>query len=283
MDAGLESHAGPSEPGDDLLDDSVFLGVLSNAHAGRWQALVAGVPCSTFSKARWRPGGPPVVRRRPHEVRGLAQPPAGHEMEAARANELAGRACMVAAAVQGAGGVYVIENPVDYGDAELTRALRVRCTPAHASLWQLEELEALQHTTGGRKVHFPQCAVGAGTQKWTTLLYSPAADALADLGKMRCGHAKAEHRQSTVGRDSDGRWRTAALAAYPEQLNGIIAAAIDRGVPGAVDLGAEPAALQRGSACVWLPRERRPSRLKVRQASWRKCIPNAASPTSRCD
>ena len=58
MDAGLESHAGPSEPGDDLLDDSVFLGVLSNAHAGRWQALVAGVPCSTFSKARWRPGGP---------------------------------------------------------------------------------------------------------------------------------------------------------------------------------------------------------------------------------
>ena len=255
MDAGLESHAGPSEPGDDLLDDSVFLGVLSNAHAGRWQALVAGVPCSTFSKARWRPGGPPVVRRRPHEVRGLAQPPAGHEMEAARANELAGRACMVAAAVQGAGGVYVIENPVDYGDAELTRALRVRCTPAHASLWQLEELEALQHTTGGRKVHFPQCAVGAGTQKWTTLLYSPAADALADLGKMRCGHAKAEHRQSTVGRDSDGRWRTAALAAYPEQLNGIIAAAIDRGVPGAVDLGSEPAALQRGSACVWLPRE----------------------------
>jgi hypothetical protein len=190
---------------------------------------------------------------------------------------------MVAAAVQGAGGVYVIENPVDYGDAELTRALRVRCTPAHASLWQLEELEALQHTTGGRKVHFPQCAVGAGTQKWTTLLYSPAADALADLGKMRCGHAKAEHRQSTVGRDSDGRWRTAALAAYPEQLNKIIAAAIERGVPEAVDLGAEPVALQRGSACVWLPREGRPSQLKVRQASWRKCIPNAASPTSQCD
>jgi hypothetical protein len=46
--------------------------------------------------------------------------------------------------------------------------------PEHVSLWQLEELHALQRDTGGVLVHFPQCALAGRTQKWTTLMHSPA-------------------------------------------------------------------------------------------------------------
>ena len=263
VDAGCESHAGPSAPSDDLLDDDVFVNILSRALAGRWRALVAGIPCSTFSIARWRPGGPPVVRRRPAEIRGLVQPPVGHESEAQRANELAWRACAIADAVHRIGGAYVIENPIDYGDVELTRRLRVRAMPAHASLWQLDELIALRRCTEGRMVHFPQCALGAVAQKWTSFLYSPALSDLGSLAEMRCSHAKGEHQRATAGRTSDGRWRTAPLAAYPTCLNEILARAFDRALTPFEPAAGAPLPLSRGSRCLWLPSDDAESHLGV--------------------
>ena len=253
VDAGLESHAGPAEPADDLLDDEVFLGILSRAYAKRWQALVAGIPCSTFSVVRWRPGGPPVVRRRNGQERGLREPPVGHEHEAARANELAWRACAIAQAVHESGGVFVIENPIDYGDTELTKRLGVRGNASHASLWQLEELMTLQEATGACKVHFPQCAVGAVAQKWTTLLHSSVLIGLSQLAELRCTHPRQFHRGAARGKDAAGNWLTAALAAYPEQLNELISEAIDQAVPRSAGSAVALPAWQSGSRCVWLP------------------------------
>ena len=227
-----------SEPEDDLLEDARFVELLSVAMAGGYDAVVAGIPCSTFSVARLRGHGPPAVRRRPGEERGLRVPPRRHEHEAAKANELAWRACAIAEAVDAGGGVYVVENPIDRSEPELSRRLRLGHWPRHAALWQLEELQALQRATGGQVAHFPQCALGGEAQKWTTFMFSSALDALDKLNGLRCEHRREQHRARGAGRDADGAWATAALAAYPEGLNEALAEAIDEAVAGRSVAGA---------------------------------------------
>ena len=230
IDAGVESHAGAANPAEDLLDDDFSFKTLPAAEGGKWRAGVEGIPCTTFTVARFKPNGVPVVRCRPDETRGLREPPVGHEHEAERANELVRRACAIAAAVQASGGVYIIENPIDRGDRELSQRLRLGFWPAHAPLWLLDEIIELQLATGGQMVHFPQCAVGGGAQKWTTFLYSPALAALGKLGDLRCSHKRSEHIAASTGRVAGG-WASAALAAYPRELNEIIADALDAAVP----------------------------------------------------
>ena len=108
----------PDHP-DDLLRDDVFFALLGKAERGDYQAVVAGVPCTTFSVARFKPGGAPVVRRHSgHQSRGLRNAalerlPVANRSEADQANELAWRAAAIAQAVQRSGGVFIIENPVD--------------------------------------------------------------------------------------------------------------------------------------------------------------------------
>ena len=256
MDAALDHRGAMAAPEDDLLNDSTFVHLLSIAIAGHYDAVVAGIPCSTFSVARLRRGGPPAVRLLPGEGRGLRVPPPGHEHEAARANELAWRACEIAEAVQAAGGVYIIENPIDRSDAALSQSLRLGHWPRHASLWQMDELLALHAVTGGHIVHFPQCALGGDAQKWTTLIYSPALADLDRLGKLRCSHRREEHRVRGAGRDARGVWATAALAAYPADMNTVIAVAVDGAVPPRQEQQPQqlrPPGFEKGAACVYLP------------------------------
>ena len=258
----------PGHP-DDLLRNDVFFALLGEAQRGYYQAGVAGVPCTTFSVARFNPGGAPVVRRHgDQQSRGLrdaalARLPEANRLEADQANELAWRTAAIMQAVQRSGGVFIIENPVDRnGPVAEELGLRFQM-PEHVSLWQLEEMRALQGATGGVFVHFPQCALGGRTQKWTTLMYSPALRGLAALGALRCTHTKQQHERS-VGRDAYGNYLTAALAAYPPALNEAIAEALDAAVPRAPARGAsvEPAStaqagrtFAKGEACMWVPAE----------------------------
>ena len=141
------------------------------------------------------------------------------------------RSLPVAEAVQAAGGVYIIENPIDRSDEAMSARLKLGHWPSHASLWQLDEIVALQCMTGGLIVHFPQCALGGAAQKWTTLLYSPTLATLAGLGELRCYHRRDEHIVVGRGRDADGAWVTAKLAAYPTGMNRVVADALDGAVP----------------------------------------------------
>ena len=66
---------GETDHPDNLLQGDLFQQLLTSTGSGRFIAVVIGTPCSTFSVARFRPGGAPVVRRSPDEVRGIADPP----------------------------------------------------------------------------------------------------------------------------------------------------------------------------------------------------------------
>ena len=217
---GQRSHV------DNLLDDARYAELLASAKSATWDVVVAGIPCSTFSVARFHRPGPPLVRRLPTEGRGLLVPPLHHEHEAEEANMLAARAAAICAAVQASGGVYLVENPIDLSDVVQARKYGLRQQPRHASLWQLSELRELQALTQGHFIHFPQCALGGARPKWTTFLCSPALAAhLEGLGELRCSHSKVEHRRP-VRREASGAWSTAILAAYPAALNSAIAIAI---------------------------------------------------------
>ena len=104
---------------DDLQRDDVFFALLSKVERGNYKAMVGGIPCSTLSVARFKPDGAPVVRRHSKgQSRGLRgdafeRLPKANRLEAERANELAWRAAAIAQAAQKAGGVFIIENPVD--------------------------------------------------------------------------------------------------------------------------------------------------------------------------
>ena len=52
-----------------LLRNDVFFALLGKAERGDYQAVVAGIQCSTFSVARFKPNGAPVVRRHGLEQR----------------------------------------------------------------------------------------------------------------------------------------------------------------------------------------------------------------------
>eukprot|EP00965_Chrysotila_dentata_P117295 3876952-Pleurochrysis_carterae.AAC.1 len=91
------------------------------------------------------------------------------------------------------------------------------------------------------RVTFPQCALGANTQKFTILLVTPGlSPKLAHLAELRCTHAY-HIRQCGGHKDATGAWTSHFAAAYPPDLNFVIARAIASLRPRASDaLNAPP-------------------------------------------
>ena len=225
---GIKGHA------DDIAVDAHYHILLRDAEAGLFHAVVAGIPCSTYSVARFRPGGAPPVRWKGvagtehyvDAIHGSADVPVGHETEAADADLLAERTFAIASAVVRAGGVFIVENPITRSDEQLAKKLRLGYRPRHASLWDILHTREFQAAHPSLQVHFPQCALGGAAQKWTTLLISDTLKALASLSDLTCSHTRREHRTGRDVRVAGGHYATAALAAYPPLLNQAIVDAL---------------------------------------------------------
>eukprot|EP00965_Chrysotila_dentata_P105919 3498316-Pleurochrysis_carterae.AAC.1 len=87
-------------------------------------------------------------------------------------------------------------------------------------------LEALRTSHQCSRLTFPQCALGATTQKYTSLLATPGiAPKLAHLSALRCTHATHVRQRGGV-KSPDGSWTSSSTAAYPPDMNYHIAKAI---------------------------------------------------------
>eukprot|EP00965_Chrysotila_dentata_P087119 2876021-Pleurochrysis_carterae.AAC.1 len=72
----------------------------------------------------------------------------------------------------------------------------------HAPLWIVPIVRALKTDHQSTLITFPQCALGADTQKYTTLLASPGiAPSLLSLADLRCDHRS---HVSIAGGHKDG-------------------------------------------------------------------------------
>ena len=212
-------HGGGDEH--DLLRDNVFSQLLYNAHKGMYRAVIAAPPCSTFSISRFfTPAdgrqGPPPVRDRNH-IGGLPDVPKKHRRELREANELVTRTLAICLAAFDAGGEFILENPADRGDSTSS----IFMDEQHGPLWCVPAVIALAKVTSAESITFPQCALGAQYQKYTTLLCTPAfAAQLRSLSKLRCDHAS--HSQ-VGGRRNGNEWSSTRSAAYPSDLNLLLA------------------------------------------------------------
>ena len=216
-----------SQPAYDLLDDATYHSLLASARAGRIRFLLAGIPCETYSVARWRRSHGSTAR--PLRVRGESAPRPDltwqESLAVAKADLLAERTCRLCQEVQAAGGVYAIENPPDRSDGPYSGPF---WTSDHAPLWHLPCMRRLRQATGAMMIGFSQCMLGAATQKATNLMVSPALfPHLSWLQAWQCNHRHTPgypaHADLAVGWDEWWRSRSRRAASYPPVLNASLA------------------------------------------------------------
>eukprot|EP00965_Chrysotila_dentata_P016720 554611-Pleurochrysis_carterae.AAC.1 len=154
-------------------------------------AVFASPPCSSFSVSRFfksassSDGGPPPVRDREH-ILGLPHVPPEHARELTESNEIIRRTAALLRATHDAGGEFILEHPADRGARNSPIYLHGR----HAPLWLMPSVVALKADTDATLITFPQCALGATAQKYTSLLCSQrVAPKLQSLSYLRCQHS----------------------------------------------------------------------------------------------
>ena len=197
--------------------------LLSRAWRAEFGALFIGPPCSSYSPALRASGL--FLRSRCHP-KGRHDAPPGWRSYIRRHNGFGSLALQLAWAQHHTGGGWAIEQPADTG---------VEGTPWHwqfaadcGSLWLWPEIQELQRQTGARFFTFAQCMFGAVGRKYTTILASPSiAKHLMALDGVCCpGVGWHRKHVRAFGTDELGGSRAAQAAAYPAEMNRLIATAM---------------------------------------------------------
>ncbi|CAE7307619.1 unnamed protein product [Symbiodinium sp. CCMP2592] len=182
----------------DLLDAQVFDWLLLLCRMGAIAFLHLSVPCSTFSVARDRPGGPPPLRSQALPL-GLHVLKKNHQAQLFEANELLFRSLLLFDAVVQAGGDASIENPRD------------------SLIWQVPQVQQLKVRLHLYNVDLDQCEYGSPHRKPTRLLVSHAA--LLVLART-CSGGHVHEPLRGVLRSVTGKkiFKTKAAQVYPPAL-----------------------------------------------------------------
>ena len=209
--------------GHDLSHPSVCGQLLSRAWRAEFGSVVIGPPCSSYSPALRASGLRLRSRRHP---KGRNDAPPGWRSYIRRHNGFGNLAIQLAWAQHHTGGGWVIEQPADTGR---------KGTPWYwpfaadgGSLWLWPEMQELARQTGAVWFTFAQCMLGAQGRKYTTILASQSmARHLTHLHGLCCpGVGWHTRHVRAFGSDEFGTSRAARAAAYPPQLNQLLAAAM---------------------------------------------------------
>ena len=222
VDSGAEGGGGEH----DILNDAFFIDIYERIRAGTYGIIFTAPPCSTYSIARFftdKPG-PPAVRDREH-ILGLPDVPAPHRRELHRANELTRRTAVLLSSAHLVGADFIIENPSDRGDPSSPWLFQ---EARHGPIWLDPHFVELWQSSSLVSATFAQCMLGASSQKYTTFWYSSGlSPQLNSLKRLICTHPRDAHATVAGGvQGQDGKWNSAATAAYPAELNLFIADAI---------------------------------------------------------
>ncbi len=199
----------------DLAQPETFHSLGCLVDEGYVDILVAGPPCSTWSRARHRGrDGPPPVRGRSESPWGFPHLTGALKRQVTEANVLMVNTLSLMERVSRAGGSYLLEHPADPGGEP------------YPSIWSNEVLIGMMVRTGGQTVSFNQCALGGPTPKPTTL-GGTLCGLQEEFGPCVCPGVSAHHRHaSSWGRTREGQHRTRALQAYPPMMCASIAKCI---------------------------------------------------------
>ena len=198
----------------DLASPTVASRLVELASKPECLGVLATIPCSTWSAARFVKPGPEPIRNLSH-VSGIPDASGNVPPAAARANAIAHHCIAIAKAASSHGASYVFENPVG---RHLGSQFAITGREEHASLWTLPGMAEFAGKPGNEFVYFDQCRTGAASQKTTQLLCSanivPAIR--AQVGHLVCNHPSGHPPIVGV---TDGESKTKAAENFTSDLN----------------------------------------------------------------
>ena len=215
----------------DLLNDETFANLLIECKAGRFDAMMIGFPCSTFSASRFftaRDGttGPPPVRNKSHPD-GIPEEELDpkHVNELKKSNILLTRTISVAIAahLSQSKTTIVFENPALRSDKS-SNTFIPDLEHLHSTVFDTGEFKRLELAIGKMKTAtFAYCRISSlMQQKYTTLVYTADASVILDdlnRPQFQCNHPRGSHNPVGGVRDADDKFTSARAAAYPTALN----------------------------------------------------------------
>ena len=195
----------------DLASRDVVDHLLEEIGSRRVRRAHLGPPCSTWSRARFRPGGPPPLRTRssPWGRPGLSR---DQQDRCDLHSLLVWHSWEILEELHKVGGGGTLEHPIDPG------------SDPFPSMWGTSEFADFAQMVEMETVSFPQCALGQAAKKETTLGFTPKVGAVRSRFEgLRCTHRK---HASLEGKDEKGVFKTRAAQSYPAEMCKQLAQAI---------------------------------------------------------
>eukprot|EP00965_Chrysotila_dentata_P151400 5004080-Pleurochrysis_carterae.AAC.1 len=116
---------------------------------------------------------------------GLPDVPPPHLRELDQANLLVDRTVSLLRAARDSGSEYLLEHPADRGHISSPLYMHKR----HGPLWLMPSVADLRARHACTYITFPQCALGAPAQKYTTFMCTPGLQpVLSRLSTLTCTH-----------------------------------------------------------------------------------------------
>ena len=189
--------------GFDMACDAQFSNLCQLASSGLVGAMIAAPPCSAFSRARLRPGGPRPVRT-PGYPAGLPNLSDRQRAELDSSALLHSRTRTALALVAARGGLILLENP------------------SSSLLWLDPSVQAWLSVHAPFSAHVAACAHGVNLAKaWVFWANQPVVEAFASV----CTHSSGFHPSFAGKRLPDGSFASRHTACYPDSLASAIVSA----------------------------------------------------------
>ena len=191
--------------GFDMACDAQFSDLCQLASSGLVGAMIAAPPCSAFSRARLRPGGPRPVRT-PGYPAGLPNLSDRQRAELDSSALLHSRTRTALALVAARGGLILLENP------------------SSSLLWLDPSVQAWLSVHAPFSAHVAACAHGVNLAKaWVFWANKPVVEAFASV----CTHSSGFHPSFAGKRLPDGSFASRHTACYPDSLASAIMSACE--------------------------------------------------------
>ena len=162
-----------------------------------------GSPCSTWSRVRYRPGGPPPLRSREFPW-GLPKNSKAQQAKCDHHNKLLKNSWTLLLWIAQAGGMVSNEHPADPSKHP------------YPSTWALAFVKYIERKAKMVRTVFPQCLWGLCAKKMTCV--SANFESIHELDVH--GNGSCHHKSHTVllGKDEEGKFHTRRAQTYPPEL-----------------------------------------------------------------
>ena len=187
----------------DLSSGSVIDRLVRASRRKLYSGAQNGSPCSTWSRVRFVPGGPPPLRTRDSPW-GIASNTKEQQRHCDEHSRMWHGSMDVLDAIAASGGLVTNEHPKDPGRVPFP------------STWDLPKMKKIERQRGLRRVSFPQCLWGQAGRKDTTLSGNVDDLELFDVyGDGKCRH---QSHELLFGTDDKGHFKTRQAQTYPPEF-----------------------------------------------------------------